>query len=87
MMPTIIPELNVDDHNVEIGICQTWLRSLEGQLAKVENPQGYQNVIAHLDIHMQMQQQINSQMVPASPMGNQPPKEGPAADKRLKNVQ
>lgn len=58
--PSLMPEMMVDEHPVEIEICQEWLRSSSGQLAKVENKPGYENVVAHLQVHIQMQQQMNS---------------------------
>lgn len=65
--PTVEPEMLVDDHPVEIAICQDWLRSDEGQLAKIENRPGYDNVTAHLVAHMD--QNLQMQMMMGSGMG------------------
>jgi hypothetical protein len=45
----------VDNHMVEADICRRWLVSEAGRLAKVENPQGYLNVMLHMQQHMQME--------------------------------
>jgi len=53
---------DVDNNQVEASICKSWLISAAGRLAKVENPNGYKNVLLHMKAHMaivnqQMQQQ------------------------------
>lgn len=70
MEPTIMPEFIVDDHAVEIEVCQLWLRSTAGQLAKTENKQGYDNVVAHLQVHMTMHQQIQGAAMGTDASGN-----------------
>lgn len=60
-MPTILPDPNVDDHQLRVSTLQSWAVSPFGMNAKVNNPDGYANVMAHLMIHNQylamMQQQ------------------------------
>jgi hypothetical protein len=46
----ITPEL--DNHPVEAEVCRAWLKSELGQDAKVNNPAGYANVLAHLKEHL-----------------------------------
>lgn len=71
-----------DDDNVHAEICKEWLTSLAGRSCKVENQQGYLNVLLHWKKHneriqqMQMQQlqqqeQINqSRVSQTKPSGN-----------------
>jgi hypothetical protein len=63
-VPTVEPELEVDDHAVEAEICKDWLRSDEGQIAKIENPGGYANVVAHLTVHNEMLSLMQMSMSP-----------------------
>jgi hypothetical protein len=52
-----------DDNNIHAGICQSWLSSSAGILTKVENQQGYLNVLLHWQKHNQaIQQQQMQQM-------------------------
>lgn len=48
---------DVDNHQVEASICKSWLISEAGRLAKVDNPDGYQNVLLHMKAHLQIVQQ------------------------------
>jgi hypothetical protein len=52
MISTVEVDQDVDDHNVEAEICKSWLRSEVGLDAKVNNPPGYMNVLAHLKEHL-----------------------------------
>jgi hypothetical protein len=42
----------VDNHVVQYEICRSWLISEAGRLAKVENPDGYKNVLLHAKEHL-----------------------------------
>jgi hypothetical protein len=70
--PSILPEQLVDNHAVQADICRDWLVSEAGRLAKVEKPEGYKNVLLHLQAHVMMMQP--PPMAPAQPklrpMGN-----------------
>ncbi|MGH9415411.1 MAG: hypothetical protein ACRD01_02175 [Terriglobales bacterium] len=57
LRPTILPELEVDDHDVHIGEIRDWAVSQAGLQAKAAEPQGYANVIAHLMAHMDAAEQ------------------------------
>lgn len=70
-MPSVMPEFEVDNHQVEGDICRSWLVSEGGRNAKAENPQGYKNVLLHLKIHIQMLQQL--QAPPAMPQAAENP--------------
>jgi hypothetical protein len=86
MQPSVMPEFEVDNHQVEGEICRDWLVSEQGRFAKLQNPEGYQNVLLHLKTHIQMNQMLQSGMTdpsqqnqnqPQSPQENQPPQETP----------
>jgi len=70
-MPSIMPELEVDNHQVQATVTRDWLVSEAGRQCKIENPPGYDNVLAHLKMHLQMMQQLSAGMAP-------PPEEAPA---------
>ena len=48
--PSIPPDPE-DDDKVHIEICRTWLVSMEGLKAKIQNPNGYRNVQLHMMAH------------------------------------
>ena len=54
--PTELPSVEVDpivdNHEVEAATCRSWLVSDAGRLAKIENPNGYKNVLLHMKEHM-----------------------------------
>lgn len=56
-MPSIEVDPDVDNHMVEGSICRSWLVSAAGRLAKIENPDGYKNVLLHMKQHMMIFQQ------------------------------
>jgi len=55
--PSIPIDSDVDNHEVEAGICRSWLVSSAGRLAKVENRDGYKNVLLHMKAHIMIVQQ------------------------------
>ncbi len=55
-LPSLMPDELVDDHAIESETCRQWLNSDAGQAAKLNNPEGYANVRAHLAAHQQMLQ-------------------------------
>lgn len=68
-MPSIMADMDVDNHILEADICRRWLVSDAGRLAKLENPPGYKNVLLHMKMHkdMDMQMQMQQQMMMAPP--------------------
>jgi len=76
--PSIMPELNVDNHKIEADITREWLVSEIGRQTKISNEDGYKNVLLHLSAHIQMLQQL-SQPPQAAP--------GPMAKPQLKPIQ
>lgn len=79
-LPSIQPDPDVDNHTIEAEICRNWLISEAGRMAKVENEQGYKNVLLHFKMHKQMEmmqqmQQMQTQAATQPPSnGKQPPK-------------
>ena len=67
MQPQQVPSVEVDpeldDHQIEADICKRFLISEQGRLAKIENPQGYLNVLLHFKMHMQIMQQMMMQQM------------------------
>lgn len=67
---SIQPELMVDDHGVEGQVCKDWCVGPAGRQCKIDNPDGYKNVLLHLQAHLMAAQQL--EMMFASPMqGNE----------------
>jgi len=67
-LPSVEIEPDVDNHPIHIRMCKAWLVSEAGRLAKIENPDGYKNVLLHLKAHqeyeaMMMAQQAQQQMM------------------------
>lgn len=54
-MPSVEIEADIDDHQVHIDAIKGWANSEMGRQVKSENPAGYQNVILHLQQHLQAQ--------------------------------
>lgn len=69
--PSIPIDPILDNHIIEAEICRRWLISESGRLAKVENPDGYHNVLLHFQAH---QQQVMMQQ--AAMMANAEPQVG-----------
>jgi len=54
---TVPVEMDVDQHPVHIAVIKEWCVSEIGMDQKMTNPGGYMNVVAHLQNHVQMEQQ------------------------------
>lgn len=68
-MPSIMPEMEVDNHKIEADIVREWAVSEAGRQAKIENEPGYKNNLLHLKMHIMMLQQLSAPM-PQGPAGN-----------------
>jgi hypothetical protein len=55
MMPTVMPNLEVDDHAIHMSTIKAFLVSDVGQQMQIENPGGFENCLAHYRAHEQMQ--------------------------------
>ncbi len=84
--PTIEPVFEVDNHKIEAEICRNWLVGEEGRQAKLDNPEGYMNVLLHLKAHMAIIQQM--MMPPAMPVnpGDGNKVQPPAGNDKLRPV-
>lgn len=68
--PSIEIEPLVDNHEIEADICRRFLVSDAGRLAKTENPAGYQNVLLHMQQHVNMTR-VQTVAPPMSPQPKQ----------------
>jgi hypothetical protein len=53
-VPSVEIDPDFDRHDIEFQVIVSWINSDEGQLAKMENPAGYRNVLLHGRMHKQM---------------------------------
>jgi hypothetical protein len=53
---------DLDNHMIEAEVCRAWLIGEAGRLAKIENPDGYKNVLLHFKEHSMIVQQMQAQM-------------------------
>lgn len=70
-MPSIEVEPLVDNHMIHFTICRDYLVSDAGRAAKANNESGYQNILLHMQQHMNMERVFN-QPVPEGQNNNQP---------------
>lgn len=70
-LPSVPIDPLVDNHEIESATCRTWLIGPAGRLAKIENPDGYKNVMLHMKEHINMMQQ-NMQMMAQQQPANEP---------------
>ena len=65
--PSVEVDSDVDNHAIESSICRSWLISEAGRLAKIENPNGYKNVLLHMKSHIMItQEQMQAQSAQTS---------------------
>ena len=70
MIPSVEVDFDLDNHQIEGGLCREWLISEAGRLCKIENPPGYQNVLLHYKMHKQAEmEQMMQSMPPPPPSG------------------
>ena len=62
----------LDNHQAHLGAIMEWSESDEGQLAKRDNPVGYQNVRLHAEAHQQFIMQAMQAQQPQGQTGEQP---------------
>lgn len=58
LIPSVMPELDIDDHAVHMANIKQWCASDSGITAKQENPLGYANILAHYSQHKDMQKNL-----------------------------
>lgn len=74
-MPSVDVDQNFDDHHIEFEIVRKWVISEAGRQAKIDNPDGYKNVILHGLMHKQF-------MIMSMPPPPQPDKKGATPAKK-----
>lgn len=80
-MPSVEVNAEIDNHGLRFEICRAWLVSEAGRLCKVENPNGYKNVLLHALQHQQiMQMQQMQQAMQAAQGQGAVPGEKPKED-------
>lgn len=72
LIPTVMPDPDVDNHDIHIQVIISWAVSPEGIREKINNPGGYANVIMHLIQHKNIAIAAMSQ---EDPEGEEKPKE------------
>lgn len=75
-MPSVEIDPDVDMHAIHADICRRWLVSDAGRQTKLENVEGYKNVLLHMKMHkdydmMMMMQQQMQQMQQQAPGAGQ----------------
>jgi hypothetical protein len=70
-LPSIEPDFDVDNHPLEADICRRWLVSDAGRMTKLENPNGYKNVLLHMKMHKDMDMQKQMQDMQKQMMAQQ----------------
>jgi len=81
-VPSVGVDMDVDNHEFESDICRRWLVSDAGRLAKLENPNGYKNVLLHMKAHLdiifqkQMEEAQAGMMPPPGSEASPPTGEG-----------
>lgn len=71
--PSIQPDQDLDNHQVEAEICRDWLMSETGRESKVKNPQGTKNIFLHFKMHVMFMRMMAPpmQQEPENPNTNQ----------------
>lgn len=78
--PSLEVDPEIDNHAVEFEIGRGWLISPEGRLAKIENEEGYENVLLHVLQHKQfMMMAMAPPMSEGAQTGENPEKQGQEA--------
>lgn len=83
--PSIMPDYDVDNHQLEAEIVREWAVSEEGRVTKAENPNGYKNAILHMKMHIQMMQfKMQQQAMMQAPQQVPPQSQGDEAANKNK---
>jgi ssDNA-binding Zn-finger/Zn-ribbon topoisomerase 1 len=75
-IPSVEVDPDYDDHQIHFDIVKSWVTGEAGRLAKVDNPEGYKNVLLHGKMHLMYIQQsaMAEQMANQGPNGANPEK-------------
>lgn len=63
LYPSVMPEIDVDDHMVHIENDRQWAASDAGITTKQTNPMGYANVLAHIVAHKDMMKALAAEQM------------------------
>lgn len=56
-LPSVEVDPDYDNHEIQFEVCRHWIISEVGQQTKMDNPDGYKNVLLHGKMHLQFIQQ------------------------------
>ena len=73
-LPTVEIDPVFDNNQIHFEICRKWIISEVGRQAKIDNPEGYQNVLLHGKAHHDAMQPPPPPPMPPPPPGKLPPK-------------
>lgn len=75
--PTVMPDQDIDDHDIHMQTVKAFLVSETGQQVKKENPMGFQNCLAHYKAHemAQMMTMMKESMMQGAGPGSEAPGE------------
>src|SRR3990172_4853200 len=86
MMNPMVSSMQIDElldnHVIQFEICRKWGVSEAGQLAKIENPAGYENVLLHAKEHLLA---LQTPAAPIDPNATQEPGAEPVEKPELSN--
>jgi len=71
--PSIPIDPDIDNNAIQASICRGWAISEPGQLAKIENSEGYRNVILHLRDHTEVERLMMLEQQMQQAQGGAPP--------------
>jgi hypothetical protein len=75
-LPSVEIDPDIDNNAIEADICRRWAVSSIGRQTKIDNPDGYKNVLLHMKQHLDADKAKQAMNAPPAP----PPK-GPMASK------
>lgn len=86
--PSVPVDPDIDNSEIEGAVCRAWLVSEIGRQTKLDNPDGYANVLLHYKAHLQIvQQNMMAQQAMAAAQQNQNGKPGGDTNKPPDNNQ
>ena len=71
-LPSIEIDPDVDNNAIEADICRRWAVSSIGRQAKIDNPNGYKNVLLHMKQHLDADKAKQAMMQAPPDSGNKP---------------
>lgn len=59
--PSVEVDPDIDNHAIQFEICRKWLISEVGRETKIDNPDGYKNVLLHAKMHLDIMKEQQAQ--------------------------